>query len=74
MTKYRIDVRIVARISDIPVEITDEFQNLRGQLIAAANSAITERLSMLDIKGGRSGVDGFIDDCSVQALIDWNQQ
>jgi hypothetical protein len=76
MSKYRIDIRIVGLLENVEVEIDDSIPqaDFRSQLIAAGNTFINERLAMLDIKGGRSGSDGFLSSCSVQALVNWDKQ
>lgn len=74
MTVYRVDVQVAAYIEDIRVEIDPDTRDFRSQLIAAANEVIADKLTMIDLKGGRSGSDGFVKAASVTALTNWDSK
>jgi hypothetical protein len=74
-SRYLVDVRVSSLITGIPVEIDEDSPGtFRTQLVAAANKVVDGRLTLLDLKGSRSGSDGLVEVSSVTGLVNWNQQ
>jgi len=72
--RYLIDVHAEIDIENLQVSIPDDGLFSEQCLQDAAIDMLNKRLTILDIKGARSGDDGFISDIGPVDVSNWNRQ
>jgi len=69
--KYRVDATITVTLEDVTINLdgaADEELEFHDALVKKLN----KQLVLLDIKGGRTGVDGIITALDCESIDNWN--
>ena len=71
--KYKIDATIMITLEDVSVNL-DQPANEELEFQDALIEKLRKKLVLLDLKGGRSGEDGFISAIECESIDNWESQ
>lgn len=77
MSKFTVNAAVMISVEDVAVNLVrggESKSDYENYLKDALSSVLNERLTLLDIRGGRSGNDGLITFIDVTEIEDWNAE
>lgn len=73
-TRYKVDASISILVEKVSVRLDDEMiGTIEEELSDALTKILKEQLTLLDIRGSRSGDDGYVTQISVEQIDNWSE-
>lgn len=71
---YRVTASVMITVEDLLIDVGDDGATSEEHLREVAFEMLNKRMTILDVKGARSGDDGTIHDIDVNEITNWNAE